>query len=163
MFTSTSCRLKKTWKFCFLRSASGQKTPWLGNHPKMHMYIWIIFCHFSLTLLLSLLFRKLSDVGNGGRRVDFDFLSLPLSLSGAAFNKASTVSFNSVSVSVRNLFNPNRVGFLGVRLEAGGTITTSPPRPPLSKACLKLVRIMLETWNLVGKYTQICSFRKYLF
>ena len=28
---------------------------------------------------------------------------------------------------------------------------------------LKLVRIMLETWNLAGKYTHICSFRKYTF
>ena len=26
--------------------------------------------------------------------------------------------------------------------------------------CLKLVRIMLEIWNLVGTYTHICSFRK---
>ena len=29
--------------------------------------------------------------------------------------------------------------------------------------CLKLVRINLETWNLVRKYTHICSFRKYTF
>ena len=29
--------------------------------------------------------------------------------------------------------------------------------------CLKLVRIMLETWNLVHKYKQIRSFRKYTF
>ena len=29
--------------------------------------------------------------------------------------------------------------------------------------CLKLVRIMLETSNLVRKYTSICSFRKYTF
>ena len=56
-------------------------------------------------LPLSLLFRKLSDVGNGGRRLNFDFLPLPLSLSGAAFNKVSIISFNSVSVSVRNLFS----------------------------------------------------------
>ena len=28
---------------------------------------------------------------------------------------------------------------------------------------LKLVGIMLETWNLVCKYTHICSFRKYTF
>ena len=28
---------------------------------------------------------------------------------------------------------------------------------------LKLVRSMLETWNLVGKYTHIYSFRKYSF
>ena len=37
------------------------------------------------------------------------------------------------------------VGFLGVRFEMGGKI--SP--------CLKLVRIMLETWNLVRKYTHM--------
>ena len=29
--------------------------------------------------------------------------------------------------------------------------------------CLKLVRIMLETWNLLRKYTHIFSFRKYTF
>ena len=29
--------------------------------------------------------------------------------------------------------------------------------------CLKLVRIMLETWHLVRKYTHIFSFRKYTF
>ena len=29
--------------------------------------------------------------------------------------------------------------------------------------CLKLVIIMLETWNLLRKYTQKCSFRKYNF
>ena len=29
--------------------------------------------------------------------------------------------------------------------------------------CLKLVRIMLETSNLVRKYTQIISFKKYNF
>ena len=30
-------------------------------------------------------------------------------------------------------------------------------------ACLKLEKIMLETWKLVRKYTQICSFRKHTF
>ena len=29
--------------------------------------------------------------------------------------------------------------------------------------CLKLVRFMLETWNLARKYAIICSFRKYTF
>ena len=29
--------------------------------------------------------------------------------------------------------------------------------------CLKLLRIMLETWNLLGKYTHIFKFRKYTF
>ena len=33
--------------------------------------------------------------------------------------------------------------------------------PPPS--CLKLVRIMLETSNLVCKYTHVCSFKKYTF
>ena len=28
--------------------------------------------------------------------------------------------------------------------------------------CLKFSRVMLETWNLAGKYTHVCSFRKYL-
>ena len=35
--------------------------------------------------------------------------------------------------------------------------TPSIPTPP----CLKRVRIMLESWNLAGKYTPWCSFRKY--
>ena len=29
--------------------------------------------------------------------------------------------------------------------------------------CLKLVRMMLETWNFVRKFAHICSFRKYTF
>ena len=29
--------------------------------------------------------------------------------------------------------------------------------------CIKLVRIILETWDLVRKYTLICSFRKHIF
>ena len=44
------------------------------------------------------------------------------------------------------------VGFLGVPLGLGGKIAP----------CLKLVRIILETWNLVCKYSHICSFRKYI-
>ena len=45
------------------------------------------------------------------------------------------------------------VGFLGVRFEVWGEGGKNTP-------CLKLVRIMLENWNLVGKYTHECSFRK---
>ena len=49
------------------------------------------------------------------------------------------------------------VGFLGVCFEVGwrggGKITPF----------LKLIRIMLETWNLARKYTRIFSFRKYTF
>ena len=50
------------------------------------------------------------------------------------------------------------VGFVGVHFEVcaeGGVwvIKTTP--------CLKLVRIMLETWKLVRKYTHVCSFRNY--
>ena len=47
------------------------------------------------------------------------------------------------------------VGFLGIRFEMGESKVTP--------SCLKIVRIMLETWNLVRKYTHICSFRKYTF
>ena len=47
------------------------------------------------------------------------------------------------------------VGFLGVRFEVGGTIIPPPP------SYLKLVKVMLETWNLICKCTHICSFRKY--
>ena len=44
------------------------------------------------------------------------------------------------------------MGFLGVRFEVErGKIIVR----------LKLVRFMLETCNLVRKYTYICSFRKY--
>ena len=46
------------------------------------------------------------------------------------------------------------MGFLGVRFEMeGGKITR----------CLKLVRIMPETSNLVSKQINICSLRKYTF
>ena len=49
------------------------------------------------------------------------------------------------------------VGFSGVHSEVWGMGVL----PPLPHPCLKLVRIMLETWNLVRKYIHICSFRKY--
>ena len=45
------------------------------------------------------------------------------------------------------------VGFLRARFEVGGKITLG----------IKLVRIMLETWHLVRKFTHIYSFRKYTF
>ena len=48
------------------------------------------------------------------------------------------------------------VGYLGVRFEVGRGVKLPPP-------CLKLVRIMLETWILVRKYIHVCSFRKYTF
>ena len=54
--------------------------------------------------------------------------------------------------SFKNYFTLIRVGFLGVHFGVGE-----------GRPCLKLVRIMLETWNLVGKYTHIFSFRKYTF
>ena len=40
------------------------------------------------------------------------------------------------------------VGFLGVPLEVEGRGKITPP-------CLKLIRVMLETWNLTRKYTHI--------
>ena len=39
--------------------------------------------------------------------------------------------------------------------DGGGKITPPP--------CLKLDRVMLETWNLAHKYTLMCSLRKYTF
>ena len=42
------------------------------------------------------------------------------------------------------------VGSLGVRFEV-----VRVKLPPLPHPCLKLVRIMLETWNLVRKYTHM--------
>ena len=53
-------------------------------------------------------------------------------------------------------------GFLGACFEVGrgeGKITPPPPSSPV--ACLKLVKIKLETSNLERKYTSICSFRKH--
>ena len=51
------------------------------------------------------------------------------------------------------------VSFLGVRFEVwkgGGVGDIITP-------CLKFVRIMLETWYLVRKYTLVSSFKKYTF
>ena len=45
------------------------------------------------------------------------------------------------------------VGFLGIRFEVGSKITH----------CRKLVRILLEAWNLVRKYRHIFNFKKYTF
>ena len=45
------------------------------------------------------------------------------------------------------------VGFLEVRFEVGGGGKITP--------VLKLVRILLETWNLARKYARICRLRKY--
>ena len=53
-------------------------------------------------------------------------------------------------------FNPIRVGFLGGSFSDGGRRGKINP-------CLKPVRIKLETWTLVYKYTHICSLRKYAF
>ena len=59
-------------------------------------------------------------------------------------------------------FNPN-LGelFRGSFWGEEGVILPPSPHPP--SPCLKLVRIMLETSNLAGKYTSIYSFRKYTF
>ena len=46
------------------------------------------------------------------------------------------------------------MGFLGVRFVVGGG---------WGWCWLKLVRIVLETWNVICKYTYICSFRKNTF
>ena len=54
--------------------------------------------------------------------------------------------------------NPNLAGLFRVCFEVVvGKITPLPP------PYLKLVRIMLETWNLVCMYTHKLSFRKYTF
>ena len=47
--------------------------------------------------------------------------------------------------------------------EDQGAITIDPPNKINLNPCLKLVRIMLETYSLVRKYKHICSFRKYTF
>ena len=46
------------------------------------------------------------------------------------------------------------VGFLEVRFEVGGG-------GKITLFVLKLVRILLETWNLARKYARICRLRKY--
>ena len=56
-------------------------------------------------------------------------------------------------------FNPNLGGLFRVSFWGEGGVIFNPPPPP----CLKLARIMLETSYLAGKYTSICSFRKYTF
>ena len=48
------------------------------------------------------------------------------------------------------------VGFLEVRFEVGGRGGGKITLP-----VLKLIRILLETWNLARKYARICRFRKY--
>ena len=56
-----------------------------------------------------------------------------------------------------NITNPNPGGLLGVRFEVGGRVGGK------ITPCLKLVRIMIENWNLVRKYRSICSFGKFSF
>ena len=64
------------------------------------------------------------------------------------------------------LFNPDLGGLFGGLLwgkdrggQGGGRwVKITPPSP-----CLKLVKDMLETWNLARKYTFKCRFRKYNF
>ena len=55
----------------------------------------------------------------------------------------------------RNFFNPDLGGLFRGSFGGGGggKITYLPPH------CLKLGRIMLETWNLARKYTHMGSFR----
>ena len=64
----------------------------------------------------------------------------------------SKLSFSTVGAFYLTLI---WVGILEVRFEVGGS--------KIIPHCLKLVRIMLETSNLVRKYTHICRFRKYTF
>ena len=64
----------------------------------------------------------------------------------------------SISSNINSYLTLVWVGFLEVRFEVGGI--KLPPPPP---ACLKPVRIMLETSNLARKCTLICSFIKYTF
>ena len=64
---------------------------------------------------------------------------------------AKLISFLILSI------NPSLSGLFrgSFWLEGGGRGEITP--------CLKLVSIMVETWNLVSKYTHIPSFRKYNF
>ena len=54
--------------------------------------------------------------------------------------------------------NPNLGGLFRGLFWGGGGGEFTPPPPYLN-----LDRIKLETWNLVYKYRDICSFRKYTF
>ena len=69
-----------------------------------------------------------------------------LSLTLYIFNSSVYISLSSLTLIW--------MGFLGVHFEVGVSKFTP---------CLKLVRIMLETWNLVREYTQKFSLRKYIF
>ena len=80
-------------------------------------------------------------------------LSTNFSVKCVVFTLSLTLyTFNS-SVYILSSLTLIWMGFLGVRFEVGGV---NLPR-------LKLVRIMLETWNLVREYTHKFSLRKYIF
>ena len=58
---------------------------------------------------------------------------------------------------------PTKVAMFVLFLCALCTVTFTQVAFQESVPCLKLVRIMLQTLNLVHKYTHICSFSKYTF
>ena len=110
--------------------------------------MWITFlsyCHFNVfQLTLKMSFSKI-DVWSPGYTI-FRRILVPNIL---IERLASRICLARLQGSLILIW----VGFLGVRFEVGGKITP----------CLKLVRVMLETWNLARKYTLTCSFRKYIF
>ena len=65
------------------------------------------------------------------------------------------IDINAAHFNIRNL-TLIWVGILGIRLAVMVRRGESKISP-----CSKLVKIMLETWNLVCMYTRICSFRKF--
>ena len=61
------------------------------------------------------------------------------------------------------MFNANLGGLFRDSFRGRGDDLPRPPPSHTPTTYLKFVRIILETWNLVRKYTHICSFRKYTF
>ena len=88
--------------------------------------------------------------------VHIEEILMKLNISSLTKNDELLEKYNEIWDKVSNTIKSNLGGLFRGPVWGGGGAITLP-------SCLKLVRIMLETWNLVRKYTNICSFRKYTF
>ena len=70
-----------------------------------------------------------------------------------------TINYADINDQPHTILTLIWVGSLGVRFVVGGWVGGGVNYPH----CLKLVRSMLETWNLVRKFAHIFSLRKYSF
>ena len=73
--------------------------------------------------------------------------------------KTNTNIQNSKRRNVKYMLSPQKISHSTYAMLQRKSV--NPPPSPL--CCLKVVRIMLETWHLVRKYTLKCSFGKYTF